>query len=108
MTATTLAHIDPSFWSSMMVLHHSMPYHWVFRSPDAVVHQAAPTRAASVIRALMDGHRPLVWLSDRYSAQQGHAQAQQTCLAHLARDVRLCARGERGPAALEAGALVAI
>jgi len=28
-----------------------------------------------------------VWLSDRYSAQQGHADRQQTCLAHLARDV---------------------
>jgi hypothetical protein len=36
---------------------------------------------------MMDGHRPAVWLSDRYSAQQGHAGAQQTCLAHLARDV---------------------
>ncbi len=62
-------------------------YHWVFRSQDAVVHQAAPTRGASVVRAMMDGHRPKVWLSDRYSAQQGHAGAQQTCLAHLARDV---------------------
>src|SRR3954464_13330141 len=62
-------------------------YHWVFRSPDAVVHQAAPTRAASVIRAMMDGHRPAVWLSDRYTAQQGHAAEHQTCLAHLARDV---------------------
>ena len=62
-------------------------YHWVFRCQDAVVHQAAPTRAASVVRAMMDGHRPAVWLSDRYSAQQGHGLAQQTCLAHLARDV---------------------
>ena len=62
-------------------------YHWVFRCQDAVVHQAAPTRGARVIRAMMDGHRPKVWLSDRYSAQQGHAGAQQTCLAHLARDV---------------------
>jgi hypothetical protein len=40
-----------------------------------------------VIRTLMDGHRPGVWCSDRYSAQQGHADAHQTCLAHLARDV---------------------
>ena len=40
-----------------------------------------------MIGAMMDGHRPAVWLSDRYSAQQGHAGAQQTCLAHLARDV---------------------
>ena len=62
-------------------------YHWVFRSQDAVVHQASPTRAAVVVRAMMDGHRPAVWLSDRYTAQQGHGLAHQTCLAHLARDV---------------------
>ncbi len=65
----------------------SNAYHWVFRCQDAVVHQAAPTRGASVIRAMMDGHRLKVWLCDRCSAQQGHAGAQQTCLAHLARDV---------------------
>jgi transposase len=62
-------------------------YHWVFCSPEAVVHQAARTRGASVVRAMMDGHRPAVWLSDRYTAQQGHGAAHQTCLAHLARDV---------------------
>src|SRR3712207_3152617 len=62
-------------------------YHWVFRCQDAVVHHAVPTRATSVVHAMMDGHRPAVWLSDRYSAQQGHSLAQQTCLAHLARDV---------------------
>jgi transposase len=62
-------------------------YHWVFRCTAAVVHQAAPTRAASVVQAMMAGHQPEVWLSDRYSAQQGHGLAQQTCLAHLARDV---------------------
>src|SRR5215210_3947863 len=65
----------------------SNAYHWVFRSPEAVVHHASPTRAASVVRAMMDGHRPAVWLSDRYTAQQGHGTAHQTCLAHLARDV---------------------
>ncbi len=65
----------------------STGYHWVFRCTTAVVHQAAPTRAASVVHAMMAGHRPAVWLSDRYSAQQGHGVAQQTCLAHLARDV---------------------
>jgi transposase len=62
-------------------------YHWVFHSPQAVVHQAAPTRGASVVRDMMDSHRPAVWLSDRYTAQQGHGAAHQTCLAHLARDV---------------------
>ena len=65
----------------------SNSYHWVFRCDDAVVHHAAPTRAGSVVREIMGGHRPAVWLSDRYSAQQGHADLQQTCLAHLARDV---------------------
>src|SRR5918911_2375902 len=62
-------------------------YHWVFHCEDAVVHQAAPTRPASVVHAMMAGDPPPVWLSDRYSAQQGHGMAQQTCLAHLARDV---------------------
>ena len=65
----------------------SNAYQWVFRCADAVVHQTAPTRGAVVVQALMDGHRPDVWCSDRYSAQQGHADAHQTCLAHLARDV---------------------
>jgi transposase len=70
----------------------SNAYHWVFRSPEAVVHHAAPTRAASVVRDMMDGHRPALWLSDRYAAQQGHGVAHQTCLAHLARDLAHLAR----------------
>ena len=65
----------------------SNSYHWVFRCDRAVVHTAAPTRGAIVVRTMMDGHRPDVWCSDRYAAQQGHADAHQACLAHLARDV---------------------
>jgi len=65
----------------------SNAYQWVFRSSEAVVHRAAPTRGAVVVRELMDGHRPQVWCSDRYSAQQGHGVVHRTCLAHLARDV---------------------
>ncbi len=75
----------------------SNAYHWVFRSPEAVVHHAAPTRAASVVRTMMDGHRPALWLSDRYAAQQGHAAAQQTCLAHLARDVAYAVEASDDP-----------
>ena len=71
----------------------SNAYHWVFRSAEAVVHQAAPTRGAVVVREMMDGHRPDVWCSDRYVAQQGHADAHQTCLAHLARDVAYAIEG---------------
>lgn len=65
----------------------SNAYHWVFHSAHAVVHTASPTRGAIVVREMMDGHRPAVWISDRYTAQQGHAATHQTCLAHLARDV---------------------
>jgi transposase len=65
----------------------SNAYHWVFHSAQAVVHTASPTRGAIVVREMMDGHRPVVWISDRYTAQQGHAASHQTCLAHLARDV---------------------
>src|ERR687897_1203918 len=75
-------------------------YHWVFRCQDAVVHHAAATRAGSVVREMMQGHRPKVWLSDRYSAQQGHAAAQQTCLAHLARDVAYAREASEDPVPL--------
>jgi transposase len=61
--------------------------HWVFRCSESIVHHASVTRGAIVVRTMMGGHRPEVWCSDRYSAQQGHADAHQTCLAHLARDV---------------------
>lgn len=70
-----------------MRIEGSTGYHWVFRCLDAVVHYAAPTRAAAVVQAMMGGHRPQVWLSDCYSAQQGHGLVQQTCLTYLARDV---------------------
>ncbi len=46
---------------------------------------------------MMDGHRPAVWLSDRYAAQQGHAFAHQTCLAHLARDVAYAVEASDDP-----------
>ncbi|MCP4044804.1 MAG: transposase, partial [Gammaproteobacteria bacterium] len=62
-------------------------YHWVFMSSTAIVHEAQLSRAAQVIRDVMDDHRPKIWLSDAYSAQQGHGHHHQTCLAHLARDV---------------------
>ncbi|MCP4331673.1 MAG: IS66 family transposase [Gammaproteobacteria bacterium] len=62
-------------------------YQWVFRSSDVVLHEAAFSRGAQVVRDVMGGHRPRFWTSDRYSAQQNHADHHQTCLAHLARDI---------------------
>jgi transposase len=64
----------------------SNSYHWVFHCRAAVVHQPDYSRAAQVVVDMMAGHRPRVWISDRYSAQQGHGLSQQTCLAHLYRD----------------------
>ncbi|TXN75551.1 IS66 family transposase [Methylobacterium sp. WL8] len=75
----------------------SNAYYWVFHSADAVVHTASPTRGAVVVREMMDGHRPAVWISDRYTAQQGHAAAHQTCLAHLARDVAYAVEASDDP-----------
>ena len=53
------------------------------RNWDGVV---AYSRAARVVEEMMNGHTPDVWISDRYSAQQKHGAAHQTCLPHLARD----------------------
>jgi len=66
-------------------------YQWVFCSPDAVVHTADFSRAALVVHDTMAGHKPEVWISDRYTAQQGHGVRHQTCLAHLDRKVRFVA-----------------
>ena len=61
-------------------------WHWVFHCRDAVVHAPDHSRAARVVTDMMGGHKPEVWISDRYSAQQSHGETHQTCLAHLARD----------------------
>jgi transposase len=63
-------------------------FQWVFCSKEAVVHSVEFSRGAKVVHDALDGHRPTVWTSDRYSAQQGHADRQQTCLAHLDRAAR--------------------
>ena len=47
----------------------------------------------------MGGHRPAFWTSDRYSAQQGHGQRHQTCLAHLARDIAFALEVSEDPVA---------
>lgn len=66
-------------------------WQWVFCSPEAVVHKADFSRAAQVVHDTMAGHKPEVWISDRYTAQQGHARRHQTCLAHLDRKARFVA-----------------
>ena len=61
-------------------------WNWVFRNDDVVIHVVRPSRGAGVVAEVMGEHRPAIWVSDLYSAQQGHADTWQVCLAHQLRD----------------------
>jgi transposase len=59
---------------------------WVFQNDQVVIHVMRDSRAMSVVTDVMAGHRPSIWVSDLYGAQQGHADLWQVCLAHQLRD----------------------
>ena len=59
---------------------------WVFQNDQVVIHVVRDSRATSVVTEVMAGHRPSIWVSDLYGAQQGHADLWQVCLAHQLRD----------------------
>jgi transposase len=59
---------------------------WVFQNDQVVIHVVRDSRAASVVAEVMAGRRPVIWVSDLYGAQQGHADLWQVCLAHQLRD----------------------
>lgn len=61
-------------------------WNWVFQNSDVVIHVVRPSRGAAVVAEVLGGHRPALWVSDLYGAQQGHADAWQVCLAHQLRD----------------------
>lgn len=63
-------------------------WQWVFVSGNAVLHEIAPRRAKAVAEGVLNGHRPDVWVSDRYAGQQEMAGDHQVCLAHVLRDVQ--------------------
>jgi transposase len=63
-------------------------WQWVFLSDQAVLHKIAPSRARSVAEEVLGGHKPDVWISDRYAGQQELAHSHQVCLAHVLRDVQ--------------------
>jgi transposase len=63
-------------------------WNWVFQNADVVIHVVRPSRGADVVTEVLGGHRPTLWVSDLYAAQQGHAEAWQVCLAHQLRDCR--------------------
>src|SRR3982751_2632198 len=60
-------------------------WNWVFQNAEVVVHVVRRSRGAGVVAEVLDGHRPAIWVSDLYSAQRGHAEAWQICLAHTIR-----------------------
>jgi transposase len=41
------------------------------------IHVIRPSRGAGVVREVLEGHRPAIWVSDLCSAQQGHAEEWQ-------------------------------
>jgi len=61
-------------------------WNWVFQNDEVVIHVVRRSRGAGVVAEVLDGHRPALWVSDLYSAQQGHAEDWQICLAHQLRD----------------------
>jgi transposase len=48
-------------------------WNWVFQNEPVVIHVIRNRRAASVVTDVLAGHRPTIWVSDLYSARQGHA-----------------------------------
>jgi transposase len=63
-------------------------WQWVFHSSNAVLHKIVGSRARAVPEAVLGGHQPDVWISDRYSGQQQLGRNHQVCLAHVLRDVQ--------------------
>ena len=61
-------------------------WNWVFQNAEVVIHVVRRSRGAEVVAEVLAGHRPALWVSDLYGAQQGHAEAWQICLAHQLRD----------------------
>ena len=71
-------------------------WNWVFQNDQVVIHVVRNSRAANVVTETMAGHRPSIWVSDLYGAQQGHADLWQVCLAHQLRDCKYAPGLRRG------------
>src|SRR5487761_1585288 len=61
-------------------------WEWVFQNDAVCLHVIRPSRGRAVVAEVLAGHRPQVWVSDLFSAQQVHAEQWQVCLAHQLRD----------------------
>src|SRR4051795_7298992 len=62
-------------------------WNWVFQNDEVVIHVVRPSRGRAVAAEVLGVHRPAIWVSDLYSAQRGHADLWQVCLAHQLRDL---------------------
>lgn len=76
--------IDPD--ETTVRIYGRTHWNWVFQNDRVVIDVARNTRAAGVVREVLGGHRPSIWVSPLYSAQHGHADFWQFCLAHQLRD----------------------
>jgi len=63
-------------------------WNWVFQNDEITLHVIRKSRGRAVVEEVLDGHRPALWVSDLYGAQQGYADEWQICLAHQLRDCR--------------------
>jgi transposase len=62
-------------------------WEWVFQNAQVCIHVIRPSRGQGVIQEVLGAHRPMIWVSDLYSAQKNHpAEDWQVCLAHQIRD----------------------
>ena len=43
-------------------------WNWVFQNADVVVHVIRPSRGAGVVAAVLDGHRPAIWVCQKHGA----------------------------------------
>lgn len=78
-------------------VHGRNQWEWVFQNDQVAVHVIRPSRGRAVVREVLAGHRPTIWVSDLYGAQRGWAERWQICLAHQLRDCKF---------AIEAGDMV--
>jgi len=72
-------------------------WNWVFQNDAIVLHVIRRSRGRVVVEEVLDDHRPALWVSDLYGAQQGYADEWQICLSHQLRDCQY---------AIEAGDMV--
>ena len=70
-------------------VHGRQQWEWVFQNAEVCIHVIRPSRGQGVIQEVLGAHRPTIWVSDLYRAQQNHPAADwQVCLAHQVRDCR--------------------